>query len=88
MGRYDEPYDYTQDEDDFNLAGKIIFALVSTSILVLLLSFNSCINDEIERQEKTDPAPPKKEIQYATEHYNSSLSECTYHWYNHFHFYK
>lgn len=86
MSRYDKPYDHTEDDDDdFNLVGKIIFALITTVIFVLILSFNNCITDEVERQSVDDPAPANKEVQYMTEHYGKSLSECTFHWYEHLH---
>ena len=84
MNRYDEPYDYTKDdEDDFNLLGKIALALITTAIFILIVSFNSCVTDEVERQSVSDPAPANKEVQYMTEHYGKSLSECTLHWYKH-----
>lgn len=84
MSRYDEPYDHTkEDDDDFNLVGKVAFALVTTAILIFILTFNNCITDEVERQSIDDPAPPNKEVIYMTEHYSHSLSECTFHWYQH-----
>jgi hypothetical protein len=84
MSRYDEPYDYSkEDDDDFNLLGKIAFALVTTAIFMFILAFNSCVTDEVDRLSHVDPAPLNKEVQSMTQHYGNSLSECKFHWYRH-----